>query len=79
MGQPSPQVIKTRLTLRMTPRRRTKGSQVFTKAPMLMEREGSMGGKGPVSGRVVLPQAQTGPLPARKLLELPPSPPNSVN
>lgn len=27
--------LKTRLTLRMTPSRRTKGSQVFTKAPML--------------------------------------------
>ena len=75
--------LKTRLTVRMTPRRRTKGSQVFTKAPMLMEREGSMGGKSPVSGRVgrhtALPQTQTGPLPPRKLLELPPSPPNSVN
>lgn len=27
--------LKTRLTVRMMPRRRTKGSQVFTKAPML--------------------------------------------
>lgn len=28
--------LKTRLTVRMMPRRRTKGSQVFTKAPTLM-------------------------------------------
>lgn len=38
--------LKTKLTVRMMPRRRTKGSQVFTKAPTLVERENCVGRRG---------------------------------
>ena len=42
--------LKTKLMVRMMPRRRTKGSQVFTKAPTLVEREDSVGCRGLGSG-----------------------------
>lgn len=51
----------------MMPRRRTKGSQVFTKAPTLTER-GESGWDGPAEW-VRLSQTQTGLLLLRKLLE----------
>lgn len=60
-----------RLTVRMMPRRRTKGSQVFTKAPTLREEE-NWDGKGLMSGRnhrAPCAQMQPGLLPLRKLLE----------
>lgn len=67
--------LKTRLAVTMMPRRRTKGSQVFTKAPTLRG-EGRIGGKGQVSEPPQAPSipTQEGLLSPRKLLEPCPHP-----
>lgn len=72
--------LKTRLMVKMMPRRRTKGSQVFTKAPTLTERR--MGGKGLVSGRATQSPIHPNPERAAAPEEAPgttPSPPNVAN
>lgn len=56
--------LKTRMTVRMMPRRRTKGSQVFTKAPMLMEEEQRSEQAG-IGSSCIHPQAQQGCQPQR--------------
>lgn len=76
--------LKTRLTVRMMPRRRTNGSQVFTKAPTLTgRRDGSPNGKGPRSGVCFIePCPPTGPYGAAAAKEAPgttPSPPDLVS
>lgn len=61
----------------MMPRRRTKGSQVFTKAPTLTEESGNTGGKGLVSECATQSPIHPNPkglLSLRKLLELLPHP-----
>lgn len=69
--------------VKMMPRRRTKGSQVFTKAPTLTERrEGNMGGKGLVSACATQSPVHPNPEEAAAPEEAPgttPSPPNLVN
>lgn len=76
--------MKTRLTVRMIPRRRTKGSQVFTKAPTLTERkEGRPNGKSPMSGvyftEPCLPTDPDGAAAPKEAPGTTPSPPDLVS